>query len=312
MVHLCDGASLAHLGYPDMRVPISYALHHPDRAPLPVAPLDLVALGSLTFEPVDADAFPCLRLAREAALAGGTAPCVLNAANEIAVHAFLAGRLAFLGIAEVIDAVLERARLAAGPRVRDALRSRPASARGGPRAGRGPRADDGPQRLRDACETGCVSLFLALLGLALLIVLHELGHFAVAKAVGMRVERACLFFPPLLFKVRRGETEYGIGAIPLGGYVKITGMNPQEIDGLEPEVAARAYYNQAGLEAGLRDPRRPGRQPRDRVRDLLVPALLRQPRARRSRSATSGRRSRTWSPRRRSSSSRRARRRPAC
>jgi regulator of sigma E protease len=90
-----------------------------------------------------------------------------------------------------------------------------------------------------------VSLFLALVGLALLIVLHELGHFAAAKAVGMRVERACLFFPPLVFKVRRGETEYGIGAIPLGGYVKITGMNPQEIDGLEPEVAARAYYNQA-------------------------------------------------------------------
>jgi regulator of sigma E protease len=89
-----------------------------------------------------------------------------------------------------------------------------------------------------------VSLFLALVGLALLIVLHELGHFAVAKAVGMRVERFCLFFPPILFKVRRGETEYGIGAIPLGGYVKITGMNPQEIEGLDPDVAARAYYNQ--------------------------------------------------------------------
>jgi regulator of sigma E protease len=90
-----------------------------------------------------------------------------------------------------------------------------------------------------------VSLFLALVGIALLIVLHELGHFTVAKAVGMRVERACLFFPPLLFKVRRGETEYGIGSIPLGGYVKITGMNPDEIEGLPPEVAARAYYNQA-------------------------------------------------------------------
>jgi 1-deoxy-D-xylulose-5-phosphate reductoisomerase len=108
MVQLCDGASLAHLGYPDMRVPISYALHHPQRAPLPVAPLDLIKLGSLTFEAVDADAFPCLRLSREAALAGGTAPCVLNAANEIAVHAFLAGRLAFLSIADVIDAVLDQ------------------------------------------------------------------------------------------------------------------------------------------------------------------------------------------------------------
>jgi regulator of sigma E protease len=79
----------------------------------------------------------------------------------------------------------------------------------------------------------------------LLIVLHELGHFAAAKAVGMRVERFSLFFPPTLFSVRRGETEYGIGAIPLGGYVKITGMSPEEIGGLEPEVARRAYYTQA-------------------------------------------------------------------
>jgi regulator of sigma E protease len=86
---------------------------------------------------------------------------------------------------------------------------------------------------------------IALVGFMLLIILHELGHFAAAKAVGMRVERFSLFFPPTLFSVRRGETEYGIGAIPLGGYVKITGMSPEEISGLEPEVARRAYYNQA-------------------------------------------------------------------
>src|SRR5271155_5004542 len=78
----------------------------------------------------------------------------------------------------------------------------------------------------------------------MLIVLHELGHFAVAKAVGMRVERFSLFFPPTLLRVRRGETEYAIGAIPAGGYVKITGMNPEEIKDLDPEVARRAYYNQ--------------------------------------------------------------------
>jgi 1-deoxy-D-xylulose-5-phosphate reductoisomerase len=108
LVHLCDGATLAHLGYPDMRVPISYALHHPERAEVPVRTLDLVELGALTFEPVDLDAFPALRLAREAAEAGGTAPCVLNAANEVAVHAFLAGRLPFLGIPEVIARALER------------------------------------------------------------------------------------------------------------------------------------------------------------------------------------------------------------
>jgi regulator of sigma E protease len=90
-----------------------------------------------------------------------------------------------------------------------------------------------------------VSWVLALAGFCALIILHEFGHFAVAKAVGMRVERFALFFPPLLFKVRRGETEYGIGAIPLGGYVKISGMNPQEIDSLDPAVRHRAYYLQA-------------------------------------------------------------------
>ena len=107
-IQLCDGASLAHLGHPDMRVPIAYALHWPERVELPVPALDLVQVGALTFEPVDMDTFACLRLAREAALAGGTAPCVLNAANEVAVHAFLAGRLSFLGITEVIETTLER------------------------------------------------------------------------------------------------------------------------------------------------------------------------------------------------------------
>jgi 1-deoxy-D-xylulose-5-phosphate reductoisomerase len=106
-VLLCDGAALAHLGHPDMRVPIAYALHHPERVDVPVRPLDLAELGALTFEPVDAEAFPCLRLAREAAMAGGTAPCVLNAANEVAVHAFLNGRLGFLGIPEVIEETLQ-------------------------------------------------------------------------------------------------------------------------------------------------------------------------------------------------------------
>ena len=106
MVHMNDGASLAHLGYPDMRVPISYALNYPDRMDVPVRPLDLVELGALTFEAPDLDSFPCLRLAREAAQAGGTAPCVLNAANEIAVHAFLAGDLSFVGIPRVIESTL--------------------------------------------------------------------------------------------------------------------------------------------------------------------------------------------------------------
>ncbi len=87
-----------------------------------------------------------------------------------------------------------------------------------------------------------MSYVLAFLGFAALIILHEAGHFAAAKAVGMRVERFSLFFGPLLIKKRWGETEYGIGPIPLGGYVKISGMNPNEA--IPPEVVARAYYNQ--------------------------------------------------------------------
>jgi 1-deoxy-D-xylulose-5-phosphate reductoisomerase len=107
LITLCDGAALAHLGHPDMRVPISYALHYPDRVDVPVRALDLAEVGALTFEPVDHDAFPCLGLARAAAVAGGTAPCVLNAANEVAVQAFLRGGLSYLGIAAVIERTLE-------------------------------------------------------------------------------------------------------------------------------------------------------------------------------------------------------------
>jgi regulator of sigma E protease len=87
-----------------------------------------------------------------------------------------------------------------------------------------------------------MSWVLAFLGFALLIILHELGHFFAAKAVGMRVERFSLFFPPLIARRRLGETEYAVGAIPLGGYVKITGMNPAE--DIPPTVAHRAYYRQ--------------------------------------------------------------------
>jgi 1-deoxy-D-xylulose-5-phosphate reductoisomerase len=106
LVELADGATLAHLGPPDMRIAISYALHAGESVELPIVPLDLAAIGTLSFEPVDDEAFPCLRLARAAALAGGTAPCVLNAANEVAVHAFLRGELAFLDIPEVIERTL--------------------------------------------------------------------------------------------------------------------------------------------------------------------------------------------------------------
>ena len=106
IVDLNDGASLAHMGHPDMRVPISFALHYPERADVPVERLDLAQVGTLSFDPPDLETFRCLALARDAATAGGTAPCVLNASNEVAVHAFLNGRLRFLDIPAVIETSL--------------------------------------------------------------------------------------------------------------------------------------------------------------------------------------------------------------
>jgi 1-deoxy-D-xylulose-5-phosphate reductoisomerase len=108
LIDLNDGATLAHLGYPDMRVPISYALHFPERADVDVPRLDLAAVGELSFEPPDPETFACLRLALEAGRAGGTAPCVLNAADEVAVAAFLAGKIEFTAIAAAIECVLEQ------------------------------------------------------------------------------------------------------------------------------------------------------------------------------------------------------------
>ena len=106
LVRFRDGAALAHLGYPDMRVPISFALTYPARLPTPVAPLDLAEGLVLEFAAPDEETFPLLALARRAGERGGTYPCAFNAANEVAVAAFLAGRLPFLGIPETVEDAL--------------------------------------------------------------------------------------------------------------------------------------------------------------------------------------------------------------
>ena len=106
LVRFRDGAALAHLGYPDMRVPISFALTFPERAATPVPPLDLASGLTLEFEAPDLETFPLLALARRAGEEGGTYPCAFNAANEVAVAAFLEGRLPFLAIAETVEEAL--------------------------------------------------------------------------------------------------------------------------------------------------------------------------------------------------------------
>lgn len=107
MVEFCDGAVLAQLGVPDMRGPIGFALNYPDRAALPVEPLDFASLARLDFEPPDETRFPSLRLAKEALAAGGAMGAVLNAAKEVALDAFLAGNMRFLAMAELVERTME-------------------------------------------------------------------------------------------------------------------------------------------------------------------------------------------------------------
>jgi 1-deoxy-D-xylulose-5-phosphate reductoisomerase len=106
MVEFYDGSVLAQLGIPDMRIPISYALAYPERLPNTLPYLDLFQVQTLQFYPPDLERFPCLRLAFDATRVGGTMPAVLNAANEIAVQAFLDETIPFLGIPEVIEATM--------------------------------------------------------------------------------------------------------------------------------------------------------------------------------------------------------------
>src|SRR5205085_1579893 len=148
---------------------------------------------------------------------------------------------------DLLRAARRRKRRAADHRARP-RRDRHAEVRSGRRGGvpvpaprrQWPHSDE---RGRLATLVG-MSWALTIFGIVLLIILHELGHFAVAKAVGMRVERFSLFFPPKLASVRRGETEYAIGALPLGGYVRITGMTPEELRTTDARVAVRGFSMQ--------------------------------------------------------------------
>ena len=241
----------AHLGYPDMRVAIGYALHHPDRADLPIA-----AAGPGRARRRSTSRRPTWTRSR----ACGSPARRREAGRHRAVRAQRRQRGRRPRLPQRPAAVHGHpggdrgdARAARPARVHDfeALYAADAEARDGRR-----RADRGGARM---------SWLLAFLGFAALIILHEAGHFFAAKAVGMRVERFSLFFPPLIARCKRGETEYAIGSIPLGGYVKITGMNPAEE--IPPEHAHRAYYRQPVWKRIVVIGAGPGGQHRARVRD---------------------------------------------
>ncbi len=179
LVRFRDGAAIAHLGNPDMRVPISYALTYPERAATPVPPLEL---RTLEFHEPDLETFRMLPLAREAGERGGTYPCAYNAANEVAVQAFLDGRIGFLDIAGGGRGRPRRGSTARR-RVTSPSSSRPTAA---------------PESWCPSCERAGVGMSFgaAILGLAFLILIHEAGHFFAAQAVGMRPRKFYLGFPP--------------------------------------------------------------------------------------------------------------------
>ena len=225
LIDLNDGATLAHLGLPDMRVPISYALHYPERADVEVPRLDLAAAGELTFEEPDLETFACLRLALEAGGRAGPPPASSTPPTRSPSPPSSRGRSASQRSPRRSSGFWERCPPAPSPISRTSSRStpRPAAA---PNARRGAGA-----------RMSWVWIFL---GFSALIILHEAGHFFAAKATGMRVEKFFLFFGPKLFSRKRGETEYGIASIPAGGYVKISGMNPDDV--LPEGEEHRGYY----------------------------------------------------------------------
>ena len=185
-----------------MRVPISYALTYPDRAADAGAAARAAARSSSS-SPTSRPS-RCSRSAREAGERGGTYPCAYNAANEVAVQAFLERRIGFLDIAGLVADALARVDGAPARDLDELV--------------------EADRRARDLVLVG-MSVTVAILGLAFLVLIHEAGHFVAARAVGMRPRKFYLGFGPPLVKTVRGGVEYGIGAIPLGGYVKIPGMH---------------------------------------------------------------------------------------
>jgi 1-deoxy-D-xylulose-5-phosphate reductoisomerase len=121
MVEFCDGSVIAQMGMPDMKVPIQYALTYPERSPLPVRALDLSSIGSLTFKKPDMEKFPALRLGYQAAKEGGTMGATLNAANEVAVQAFLNGQIQFTEIVSYVEKVIHNHHFIKNPCLEDIL-----------------------------------------------------------------------------------------------------------------------------------------------------------------------------------------------
>ena len=246
-VRFVDGSLKAQLGTPDMRLPIQYALTHPERMPSPAAPPDLIGSAALTFRAPDEGRFPALRIAREAGRIGSRATAALIAADEVAVSRFLAGSLDFPGIPR-----LSRPRSSAtarAPTRRRASRSSwPSMRRSAPRSRAG---TDGRGRVMELLQSAItvVVFFLMLGGLVLV---HELGHFVTARLAKVRVLEFGIGFPPRAKVIAsRGETLYTLNWLPIGGFVKLEGEDGDDSGDPRSFVRARLPIKLAILVAGV-------------------------------------------------------------
>ena len=222
MVEYVDGSVLAQLGSPDMRIPIAHALAWPERMETPAERLDLAAIGTLDFEAPDATRFPALRLAREALEAGGAAPIVLNAANEVAVAAFLDRRIGFLDIAALVEEALARTDAAAPRSIAEVIDiDREARAVADDLMTR-----DGRLMLAQPPLWFILIAFLCAIGP--LVFFHELGHYWSRAGSGSAPSTFSIGFGREIagWTDKRG-TRWKVGWLPLGGYVRFVGdMNP--------------------------------------------------------------------------------------
>ena len=233
MIGYRDGSILAHLGPSDMRVAIGYALAWPERPDLPVERLDFAKLARLDFEAPDEERFPPLRLAREAMRAGGQACCVMNAAHEVALDAFIAGQIGFLDMAGLVEATLSALDGMKSASSLDDVFQADSSARDTARRLLVEHMSKGRFSLELIESIPVVGPFFAtvvpfLACLSIVVAIHELGHLMVGRWCGIKAEVYSVGFGKVLYSRKDSHgTVWQLAMWPLGGFVKFVGdMDP--------------------------------------------------------------------------------------
>ena len=225
-VEYVDGSVMAQLASPDMHLPIQYALFYPDRMPLKIQPLDLFAVRDLHFERPDTETFRGLPLAYRAARAGGSMPTVFDAAGEEAVSRFMKDEIEFLDIYDLIEGAMDAHHVQENPTLDEILCAE--------------------QEARDYVRRA-VSLVIIF---SVIVIGHEFGHFAIARRNGIRVTEFDIGMGPLLWHKKRGDTDFCIRLLPVGGACIFDGADALA-DGVSEEEMDEHAYPRAGVFARM-------------------------------------------------------------